>query len=427
MQSSRIEALSRRSVLLSPIFLLVSLHAAANPTAPAVVTGATVLPSGGVVGRGQATLNVQGNVLTVTNSPGTIINWQSFSIGSGATTNFVQPSASSAVLNRVVGPNISSISGRLLSNGHVFLTNPNGVLINSGAQINAASFTAMTSAISDADFLAGNTSWSGDGSFLSAEGALNISGGFLAMSGSGIEITGTISFAGTSNLTAPAINVSGGIITDHTLTLGNTSSSNWSDFAVNFSAASFFRGSNGGGTLNILSTSSTPINGSISIAASGITGTTIGGSGANAGTLVTDSSSSSGAGNITVTGASVSNAASISTVAGLTITTAGSQASGNRNGTVTLTNQQGSTASAPNSPATTSAKPPAQSALGQATPIQPSASVVPGAVTVGRSVVAAATVVGIQPPVRAPLAATLTPRSTAVGATISLQKREPLF
>jgi filamentous hemagglutinin family protein len=192
MQLFAIEAPSRRSVLLSPIFLLLAAHAAAQ--------GANTLPSGGVVGRGQATLNVQGNVLTVTNSPGTIINWQSFSIGSGATTNFVQPSASSAVLNRVVGQNVSAISGRLLSNGHVFLTNPNGVLINSGAQINAASFTAMTSAISDADFVAGNTQWSGEGSFLSTNALLTVDGGALSLSPSGITSPGTVTVADLGNL-----------------------------------------------------------------------------------------------------------------------------------------------------------------------------------------------------------------------------------
>jgi len=61
----------------------------ANPVNPAVVNGA-------------ATFNQAGNVLTVTNSNGAIINWDKFSIQAGETTHFAQTAASSAVLNRVL-------------------------------------------------------------------------------------------------------------------------------------------------------------------------------------------------------------------------------------------------------------------------------------------------------------------------------------
>src|SRR5438552_3663857 len=76
--------------------------------------------------------------LNVTNSPGTIINWQGFSIGAGEVTHFIQQSSSSAVLNRVVGADISQIQGQLLSNGRVFLINPAGILIGAGAVIDTA-------------------------------------------------------------------------------------------------------------------------------------------------------------------------------------------------------------------------------------------------------------------------------------------------
>ncbi|HZX28685.1 MAG TPA: hypothetical protein VFF16_16550, partial [Telluria sp.] len=52
---------------------------------PAAVAG----PTGPVVVNGQATFAQQGNVFTVTNTPNTIINWQSFSIGAGEITRFV--------------------------------------------------------------------------------------------------------------------------------------------------------------------------------------------------------------------------------------------------------------------------------------------------------------------------------------------------
>lgn len=81
-------------------------------------------PTGAAVVNGQAGFNRQGNVLSVTNSPGAIINWQSFSIGAAETTRFIQQSAASSVLNRVVGQDISVILGTLQSNGKVFLINP---------------------------------------------------------------------------------------------------------------------------------------------------------------------------------------------------------------------------------------------------------------------------------------------------------------
>ena len=79
---------------------------------------------------GQVSFHQQGNLLQITNSPNAIINWQSFSIGANEITRFVQGSASSAVLNRVAGPDPSSILGALQSNGRVFLINPSEVLTN---------------------------------------------------------------------------------------------------------------------------------------------------------------------------------------------------------------------------------------------------------------------------------------------------------
>jgi filamentous hemagglutinin family protein len=114
----------------------------ANPTGPSVVSGA-------------ATFNAVGKNLTVTNSPGTIIHWQGFSIRPDEVTRFVQSGAASAVLNRVVGPEHSQLLGQLLSNGKVFLINPNGVTVGAGARIDTAGFVASSLALSNEDFLAG--------------------------------------------------------------------------------------------------------------------------------------------------------------------------------------------------------------------------------------------------------------------------------
>ena len=61
------------------------------------------LPSSGTVTSGAASIIVNGQKMTITNTPGTNINWQSFNIGSGNTVQFLQQSASSMVFNRVTG------------------------------------------------------------------------------------------------------------------------------------------------------------------------------------------------------------------------------------------------------------------------------------------------------------------------------------
>ncbi len=115
----------------------------ANPSGPAVVSG-------------QASFSQQGNTLAITNSPNAIINWQSFSIGATEATRFIQQSASSAVLNRVIGVDPSVILGTLQSNGRVFLINPSGVLFGQGSRIDVAGLVASTLNLSDQDFLAGS-------------------------------------------------------------------------------------------------------------------------------------------------------------------------------------------------------------------------------------------------------------------------------
>jgi filamentous hemagglutinin family protein len=146
---------------LKPVYAAVLL-AFAVQTAQANPTGENVV-------NGQASFATSGNTLTVTNTPGTIINWQGFSISTNETTRFAQQSASSAVLNRVVGSDPSSILGTLQSNGRVFLINPNGILFGAGAVVDVAGLVASTLNLSDADFLAGNSH------FTAVPGAGNIS------------------------------------------------------------------------------------------------------------------------------------------------------------------------------------------------------------------------------------------------------------
>ena len=113
-------------------------------------------PLGGQVISGSATIQSSGNQTTINQSSNrAIINWQSFSIGNGERTHFNQPSASSAVLNRVLGGNPSELLGALSANGKVFIINPNGVLVGAGATINTGAFVGSTRDVSNPQFMAG--------------------------------------------------------------------------------------------------------------------------------------------------------------------------------------------------------------------------------------------------------------------------------
>ncbi|HRZ86751.1 MAG TPA: filamentous hemagglutinin N-terminal domain-containing protein, partial [bacterium] len=150
-----------------------------------------------------------GSTLNITTSDQAIINWQSFNIGQSETVNFLQPSALSAVLNRVIGGGgASQIAGALNSNGTIVLVNPAGIAIAQTANINvgsletsmsgarAASFIASSLNISSSDFKAGNYIFQKDSMLSSAvinQGMISVKGGGLVMLfGGSVENSGTI-------------------------------------------------------------------------------------------------------------------------------------------------------------------------------------------------------------------------------------------
>src|SRR5262249_21556859 len=156
-------------------------------------------PQGGVVVGGQATIQGQGTK-TVTVNQGTqnaIINWNTFNIDKGDLTQFIQPSATSIALNRVVGGlGPSEIYGHLQANGRIFLVNPNGVIIGSGGVINTAGFLATTHDIANADFMAGNYKFTipgrPDASIVNLGHITATDGGFAALVAPGVRNNGVI-------------------------------------------------------------------------------------------------------------------------------------------------------------------------------------------------------------------------------------------
>ncbi len=112
-------------------------------------------PAGGTATRGTAAFSSSGNQLTVTTSDRATIAWQSFNIGAGQTTTFVQPSASSVVWNQINDPNPSQILGNLNANGLVVLQNPSGFFLGGQAVLNAQGLVMTTSPTPAPDLFSG--------------------------------------------------------------------------------------------------------------------------------------------------------------------------------------------------------------------------------------------------------------------------------
>ncbi|WP_062311239.1 beta strand repeat-containing protein, partial [Polynucleobacter sinensis] len=143
------------------------------------------LPTGGVVSSGSASIATAGNTMTVNQSTNrAAINWDTFNVGKSSTVNFIQPNTQSATLNRVTGNSPSQIFGQIHANGQVYLLNPSGIYFAPGAMVDVNSIVATTHDLSDADFMAGKSSFSRKGSTASVVNEAQISasiGGYIAL------------------------------------------------------------------------------------------------------------------------------------------------------------------------------------------------------------------------------------------------------
>ncbi|AUH66540.1 two-partner secretion domain-containing protein [Paracoccus zhejiangensis] len=174
--------------------LLASTLIAALPTA-----GLTQeLPTGGSVASGSVSIgsSAPGSMQIQQGSDRAVVNWNSFSIGSGGAVNIRQPGTSSAILNRVTGDTTSQIHGSLTANGQVHIVNPNGILIGRNGQVRTGGgFVASTLDVSDDDFNRGRFSYRGNGA---SKGVTNLgsitvgSGGYAALIGGRVNNAGTI-------------------------------------------------------------------------------------------------------------------------------------------------------------------------------------------------------------------------------------------
>lgn len=162
-----------------------------------VWAAADTLPTGGTVVHGRAAIGAPAaGAMTIDQSSGSaVVNWDSFSIGTGNRVTINQPSADAAILNRVTGDATSQIHGQLNANGRVFVINPNGIFIGPTGRVNAGSFVASTLNVRTEDFVLGNMVFEGDGASASVvnQGQVEVvSGGYAALIGGQVSNAGTI-------------------------------------------------------------------------------------------------------------------------------------------------------------------------------------------------------------------------------------------
>jgi filamentous hemagglutinin family protein len=151
-----------------------------------VTQAALANPTGAQVISGSATITPPGNAVTTIqqHSANAVIHWQDFSIGAHETTQFIQPSAQSIAVNRVMGGNPSKIMGNLKANGNIYLLNSNGILFGKGSKVDVGGLVASTGHISDQAIFSGKPmkfSPGNPGASIVNEGTISIKNAGLAV------------------------------------------------------------------------------------------------------------------------------------------------------------------------------------------------------------------------------------------------------
>lgn len=169
------------------------------------------MPEGGVIRSGSGSVTQNGKEMTIRQDSGRLaMDWTGFSVGKDETVRFQQPGKDALALNRVTGNQQSVIDGSLLSNGHVLLVNPNGVVIGKNASIDVGGLVASTAQVKD-NFMKefGNSTGAfslggvSDGKIIN-EGTIKAEGGLVALHAAKVENSGTISNTGGSAVLAAA-------------------------------------------------------------------------------------------------------------------------------------------------------------------------------------------------------------------------------
>ncbi|SAL07540.1 filamentous hemagglutinin outer membrane protein [Caballeronia arationis] len=129
------------------------LLAAAQVVGPTAAVAAGPLPDGGQFVAGAGSMTRNGATLNIRQAtPQAVIDWKSFSVGIGHTVSIDNPKG--ATLNRITGPSIARIDGKLTGVGDVYVLDPHGVVIGkTGVVATGGRFVASTLDISNGDFM----------------------------------------------------------------------------------------------------------------------------------------------------------------------------------------------------------------------------------------------------------------------------------
>jgi filamentous hemagglutinin family protein len=147
-------------------------------------------PEGAQVVRGQVSISRNGADTLIRAGNNSIINYRSFDIARGESVRFVQPNASSRVLNRINSSAPTRIDGSLLANGRVYMVNPAGVIFGQSAVVNVGGLYAAAGKLSNTDFLRGIDRFTDLSGQVSNYGTLTAD--FVTLAGSGVANAGQI-------------------------------------------------------------------------------------------------------------------------------------------------------------------------------------------------------------------------------------------
>ena len=161
-------------------------------------SGAAPGIGGAKVARGSASFAQTGpNNTVITASNRAVIDYAKFDVPVGGGVQFVQPSATATVLNRINGGSPSRIDGTLTANGRVFFVNPTGVVFGPNAEVKTAGFTAAAANISNDDFLRGVYRFTGASGAVVNDGRISVApGGQVNLFGTQVTNGGTITAPG---------------------------------------------------------------------------------------------------------------------------------------------------------------------------------------------------------------------------------------
>lgn len=165
-------------------------------------------PSGERITGGEASIERAGKVTTIEQASDRLaVEWDSYDLHADEVVNYIQPSAGSVALNRILSQSGSEIRGRINANGHVVLINPHGIVFGENARINVGGILASGLDVNTDDFINGDWVLSGvdgtDGRVVN-RGVINAAtGGSVSLVGKQVRNEGLITaHLGAVNLAA---------------------------------------------------------------------------------------------------------------------------------------------------------------------------------------------------------------------------------